>query len=279
MVSRDAQQGISDQDSGPKGLIRVGQIIREGREHRGLSCEQLASSLHMGVEQLAALESGASQRLPEPVFVKAMVRRLAGHLRLDADELVAELGPTKRAVSSISALNAPLPPGTASLDSRSPQRRPLVLLFALMLVGGGASYTLWQGSLGQGTSPLPKDGTSVMASDQTPETAAVETAVIETPSTETAVTESPASPAPDPALPAVVLVELSSKEPVWIALRRGEDIEFQGILEKPLSIDEPSAVELWSQRPDLVTVSVTDQEPRSVSDSREDRWHRLIPEL
>ena len=47
----------------------------------------------MGEEQLAALERGNQAELPEPVFIKAMVRRLSSHLGLDADAMVQTLGP------------------------------------------------------------------------------------------------------------------------------------------------------------------------------------------
>jgi len=57
----------------------VGTAIRQGRESASISREELAQRLHMGCEQLEALEQGELHRLPEPVFIKAMVRRLASH--------------------------------------------------------------------------------------------------------------------------------------------------------------------------------------------------------
>ena len=84
--------GGSQQRDDRSGLEAVGDAIRLGREARSISRDDLANHLHMGCEQLQALENGELQRLPEPVFVKAMVRRLASHLRLDADALVDALG-------------------------------------------------------------------------------------------------------------------------------------------------------------------------------------------
>ena len=75
----------------PSGIEVVGAAIRDGRESRSISRDDLAQRLHMGCEQLEALEQGDPHRLPEPVFIKAMVRRLASHLELDAeDEAEAE---------------------------------------------------------------------------------------------------------------------------------------------------------------------------------------------
>ena len=91
------------------GLVQVGQRIRTQRKARGLSADQLAATMHMGVEQLTALELGDEDRLPEPVFIKAMVRRLASHLRMNADELVEMLGPTVSNPRPIKALTTAAP--------------------------------------------------------------------------------------------------------------------------------------------------------------------------
>ena len=73
-------------------LVTVGSQLRSAREAAGLSGAQLADSLHMGHEQLDALEKGERDRLPEPVFIKAMTRRVAARLQIDADPLIHELG-------------------------------------------------------------------------------------------------------------------------------------------------------------------------------------------
>jgi cytoskeleton protein RodZ len=64
-------------------LSALGQRLRQAREARGLSALDLADRLRLGVEQLEALESADRERLPEPVFVIAQVRRVATALQLD----------------------------------------------------------------------------------------------------------------------------------------------------------------------------------------------------
>lgn len=64
-------------------LSALGQRLRQAREARGLSAVDLADRLRLGVEQLEALESADRERLPEPVFVIAQVRRVATALQLD----------------------------------------------------------------------------------------------------------------------------------------------------------------------------------------------------
>ena len=84
----DATHATNDDASA---LRLVGQVLKDGREQRELNQQQLANRLHIGVEQLVALETGRIDGLPEPVFVKAMVRRIASYLQIDPDPLVAQL--------------------------------------------------------------------------------------------------------------------------------------------------------------------------------------------
>ena len=57
-------------------LKRIGNFIKEARLSRNQSIEELASDLKIGTHQLKAIEEGNEEKLPEKVFVKAMVRRI-----------------------------------------------------------------------------------------------------------------------------------------------------------------------------------------------------------
>ena len=72
-------------------LQKVGEFIREARQGRNLSIEDLSSSLRIGKEQLIALEEGNEKSLPEKVFIRAMVRRIAEKLNLDTSFILDEL--------------------------------------------------------------------------------------------------------------------------------------------------------------------------------------------
>ena len=63
-------------------LRDLGQLLRQSRESQGLQAETVADRLRIGVEQLQALETAELDRLPEPVFVIAQARRVAGALDL-----------------------------------------------------------------------------------------------------------------------------------------------------------------------------------------------------
>tara|TARA_B100001250_G_scaffold282957_1_gene245156 strand:+ start:234 stop:734 length:501 start_codon:yes stop_codon:yes gene_type:complete len=77
-------------------LQAVGEFLREARQGRNLSVEDLSSSLRIGKEQLIALESGDESGLPEKVFIRAMVRRIAEKLNLDTSFILEELNEKKK---------------------------------------------------------------------------------------------------------------------------------------------------------------------------------------
>ena len=76
-------------------LQKVGEFLREARQGRNLSIEDLSSSLRIGKEQLIALEEGDEKSLPEKVFIRAMVRRIAEKLNLDTSFIIKELNEKK----------------------------------------------------------------------------------------------------------------------------------------------------------------------------------------
>jgi len=71
-------------------LKRIGNFIKEARLSREQSVEELASDLKIGSHQLKAIEEGNEEKLPEKVFVKAMVRRISQKLKLDTEFIMNE---------------------------------------------------------------------------------------------------------------------------------------------------------------------------------------------
>ena len=77
-------------------LKAVGEFLREARQGRNLSIEDISSSLRIGKEQLIALEEGDENLLPERVFIRAMVRRIAEKLNLDTSFIFEELNKNEK---------------------------------------------------------------------------------------------------------------------------------------------------------------------------------------
>ena len=79
-------------------LKRIGNFIKEARLSRNQSIEELASNLKIGSHQLEAIEEGNEEKLPEKVFIKAMIRRISQKLKLDTEFLMNEFKTEKKEV-------------------------------------------------------------------------------------------------------------------------------------------------------------------------------------
>ena len=71
-------------------LQKVGAFLKEARQARNLSTEELSRQLRIGEEQLIAIESGEEKSLPEKVFIKAMIKRVSEKLSLDTNFILEE---------------------------------------------------------------------------------------------------------------------------------------------------------------------------------------------
>ncbi len=92
MEKSEERKGDSSHIANKESALRtVGEFLREARQARNLSVEDLSSELRIGKEQLIALESGDERALPEKVFIRAMVRRIAEKLNLDTSFILEEL--------------------------------------------------------------------------------------------------------------------------------------------------------------------------------------------
>jgi len=91
----ERKSGSSHVANKKSALQNVGEFLREARQGRNLSVEDLSSLLRIGKEQLIALESGDESALPEKVFIRAMVRRIAEKLNLDTSFILEELNEKK----------------------------------------------------------------------------------------------------------------------------------------------------------------------------------------
>ena len=123
----------NDSPSSLNPLKKIGGVIRKTREEKNLSIEDLSGSLRIGEEQLIALENGEEDLLPEKVFIKAMIRRVAERLHLDLGILLNEFK-----VESLS-----MPKNTA-LESKKP--------FSLDFLSKVPTWALITGLLGITTS-------------------------------------------------------------------------------------------------------------------------------
>ena len=81
-------EDINKNENSP--LKRIGNFIKEARLGRDQSIEELAYDLKIGAHQLKAIEEGNEEKLPEKVFIKAMIRRISQKLKLDTEFIMNE---------------------------------------------------------------------------------------------------------------------------------------------------------------------------------------------
>ena len=251
--NKDAESAATFQD--------IGAVLRQARESQGMTCDQLAGALNMGTEQLEALESGDLQRLPEPVFVTAMTRRVASKLNVDCDPLIQRLqtalaNPDKRKTSETDASpNIRSTPQTVT-NPRQRWGRWITASIGVAAVAGGAMVLASQRRTPQTT--------SIPSTPQTrPTTAAVS-------SSESDI-EQETSTAP-------AAITITSSEPSWLSIRNSDGSElFEGTLADSKTLPADADVEIYAGRPDLVLISRGDQTPKALGTIEQVRWYKLNP--
>ena len=255
------EPSLVDDQGKATGLVEAGRQLAEARAAAGLTQNQLASQMHMGEEQLAALERGDQAELPEPVFIKAMVRRLSSHLGLDADAMVQALGPL-----NTSQPKRPAP--RATTRGITPQRQRAVNPLPLVALAGiaGLGFVVWSNA-----SELTRFAQSLRPANPTLEPSEANLEVAELADERDALIV-PAPPTAELGL------TISSREPSWIALRREGIVEFEGLLNGERRIENPDLVEIYAGRPDLVQLSSPNAETRTLGAVDDIRWIPLNPE-
>ena len=69
-------------------MDEIGHILREARENKGLTLEDVQAKIRINVRYLAALESGHYSALPTPVHARGFLRNYARFLGLDPQPLL-----------------------------------------------------------------------------------------------------------------------------------------------------------------------------------------------
>jgi cytoskeletal protein RodZ len=135
----------------------LGSYLSDLRTARGVSLEELARITRVGQSYLLALEAGAFDRLPAPVFTKGFIQAYCQALGESADEALAryrELLGTPPALPALELTLRPKGRGHGPV---------LVSLILLLVLGIGLFLVVWlQGRLkgpvvaGGATAPAPK---------------------------------------------------------------------------------------------------------------------------
>lgn len=68
-------------------LLALGKVLRDAREASGLSLDELATKVLVRPRLLLALEEAYTHELPEPIYVRGIIRRYGDELGLDGETL------------------------------------------------------------------------------------------------------------------------------------------------------------------------------------------------
>lgn len=144
MDQKDNQQEEEKMEAtGPARVSGLGALLKNERENRGLSYEQLAQITRLRKHFLEALENEDWRNLPPSVFVKGFIRSCAKALALEEDKLVDLYK---------SVVPEEVAPPTPIIEPRKP-RRGIILVLALFLGALAITLYLWMGR------PLPEQTT------------------------------------------------------------------------------------------------------------------------
>jgi len=72
----------------PEVSISFGRYIKAIREQKGIRLSQVAETLKVSLHKLSLIESEDHQELPDPIYVKGMLRAYADYIGIDPDDLI-----------------------------------------------------------------------------------------------------------------------------------------------------------------------------------------------
>ncbi|MBE9069654.1 helix-turn-helix domain-containing protein [Leptolyngbya cf. ectocarpi LEGE 11479] len=193
-------------------LLALGAVLRDAREASGQTLDEVAGQVLVRPRLLIALEEARTHELPEPIYVRGLIRRYGDVLGLDGNAL------SQQYVS----IPAPKSPGR-SWSREAVQLRPYHLYaayVALIAVSvSGLSY-LMQRALPQDSAepildPVAVEQLTLQRTSPTPSDSATNLA-------------EPDAPAPEE--PIVVAVEFVQQS--WVRVTADGDEAYEGILQE-----------------------------------------------
>jgi cytoskeleton protein RodZ len=216
----------------PDDVVTVGQRLREAREAKGLSVEDIAAQTRIPTRHLSSLEESDWDKLPAATYSVGFAKNYAGAVGLDraeiSEQLRAEMGGTRLPVAHPEIYE------TADPARAMPKGLVIGALALLVLVVLALSWL--------SNRSMQADQPVAEASDATEPVAPAVAA--------------PATPAPAPGTGPVVL---TATEPVWIEVKDGATVLKQGQLAAGQSFEVPAtaaAPVLTTGKPEALRVSV-----------------------
>ena len=106
----------------------IGQYLRQSREERAMSVEEVSRTTRIPVANLERLESDHFDDLPGEVFVRGFLKAYARALRIPADDVLARYTSSRRV-----AIVTPLPV-TTPIQKTQGKRFGVAVAFVVLLI-------------------------------------------------------------------------------------------------------------------------------------------------
>ncbi len=119
-------------------LQQIGSGLREWREHYGRSIEDVSAQTQLQPRLIQAIETGDIETLPEPVYVRGMIKRYGDHLGLDGAAIAQNLPTWQREEAKSTHKNV-----SNRSSFSTPRIKPfhVYLGYILLIVGSGAAIS------------------------------------------------------------------------------------------------------------------------------------------
>jgi cytoskeletal protein RodZ len=203
-------------------MASLGQQLKQSREEKGISLQEIAESTHISIRFLQAIENDAYDVLPGGVFNRAFVRKFARQVGFDEEQAVNLYQEQWQEQGGEPERGYQL--GVEEYESREASGNGLLLSFVALIVLGSLAYAAYQ----YFTPAVSDAGGSNMAglNTPTPSNPGTPTPGV-TPGATPGATASP-SPSPTPQAPAGAMrFQFTAPiEEVWIKVKAdGKDAE------------------------------------------------------
>ncbi len=241
------QKGYSSEQDYTEQLLALGAMLRQARLAQGKSLQEAAHTTLIRQPLLEALETANLAELPEPVYVRGLLRRYGDALGLDGAMLASQYFARPTARKSGSHWRIGLP---------QPQLRPFHLygayIFLITVSVSGLSYLL-QRTTPEAAAPPLLDPAAV--EQLMPEQAA--------PQPEPDPVAEPTPPLP---LDSPVVVQMELTEQSWVRIVSDGQTEFEGILQEgeSRSLSAEQSITIRAGNAGGVIVSYNANEPEAM---------------
>jgi transcriptional regulator with XRE-family HTH domain len=204
-------------------MLSVGAHLRQLREARGISLEEIARATRVNTSYLHALEAEDWAELPVPVFTRGFIRAYCQALGEAPDESLAMYEGRAAAVAPSPSTTPAVPTARPAASSARPpaappprNRGPVLVSFVLLVVLGVALFALTLALQSGRESPEDRRAARAPAASARP----VETpAVGATPQAPAAPGAPPAPSTAAPPRPAAFRLVARTLEPTWMRVR------------------------------------------------------------